>query len=136
MFDIKEFYRSIKECLLKNALNFAEQHTEVCEAVGNLYRDDGLAIFKSVIGSKAEQIKKDIQKLFKNNHLNITIQCNLKIANYLDVTINLSNATYRPFCKPNNDIAYIHKESNHTPSILRQIPLSIECRLSKHSSSE
>ena len=115
---------------------------EVCEAVGNfllyqlsknynkkdigLYRDDGLAIFKNVSGSKAEKIKKDIQKLFKDNHLNITIQCNLKIVNYLDVTSNLSNATYRPFCQPNNEIAYIHKESNHPPSILRQIPLSIE----------
>ena len=194
-FDIKEFYPSIKECLLKNAINFAEQHTkisekdkaiifhfrksllfngqhgwikkkgelfgvtmgtfdevEVCEAVGNfflyqlsknnnkrdigLYRNDGLAIFKNVSGSKAEKIKKDIQKLFKGNHLNITIQCNLKIVNYLDVTFNLSNATYRPFCKPNNEIAYIHKESNHPPSILRQIPLSIESRLSKHSSNE
>ena len=163
--DIKEFYPSIKKCLLKIVINFAEQHTEisqndkaiifhtrkfvlfngqhvwikkeeglfdvtmetfdgaeVCEAVGNfllyqlsknynkkdigLYRDDGLAIFKNVSGSKAEKIKKDIQKLFKDNHLNITIQCNLKIVNYLDVTFNLSNATYRPFCKPNNEITY------------------------------
>ena len=30
-FDIKEFYPSIKECLLKNAINFAEQHTETSE---------------------------------------------------------------------------------------------------------
>ena len=126
---------------------------EVCEAVGNfrlyqlsknynkkdigLYRDDGLAIFKNVSGSKAEKIKKkDIQKLFKDNHLNITIQCNLKIVNYLDIIFNLSNATYRPYCKPNNEIAYIHKESNYPPSILRQIPLSIESRFSKHSSNE
>ena len=29
---------------------------------------------------------------------------------------------------------YIYKESNHPPSILRQIPLSIDSRLSKHSS--
>ena len=195
MFDIKEFYPSNKECLVKNAINLAEQHTEIsktdkaiifharksllfngqhvwiknkgglfdvtmgafhgtegCETVGNfllyqlsknyskkdigLYRDDGLAMFKNVSGSKAEKIKKDIQKLFKDNHLNITIQCNLKIVNYLDVTFNLPNATYRPFCKPNNEIAYIHKESNHPPSILRQIHLSIESRLSKHSSNE
>ena len=38
-----------------------------------LYRDDGLAIFKNVSGSKAEKIKKDIQKLFKDDHLSITI---------------------------------------------------------------
>ena len=110
-FDIKKLYPSIKECLLKNAINFAEKHTkiseaiifharksllfngqhiwikkegglfdvtmgafdgaEVCEAVGNfllyqlsknynkkdigLYRDNGLAIFKNVNGSKGEK---------------------------------------------------------------------------------
>ena len=64
------------------------------------------------------------------------MQCNLKIVKYLDVTFNLSIATYRPFCKPNNEITYIHKESNHPPFVLRQIPLSIESRLSKHSSNE
>ena len=74
--------------------------------------------------------------MFKDKHLNITIQCNLKIVNYLDVTFNLPNATYRPFCKPNNEITYIHKEPNNPSSILRQIPLSIEFRLSKHSSNE
>ena len=74
--------------------------------------------------------------MFKDNHLNITIQCNLKIVKYLDIIFNLSNATYRPYCKPNNEIVYIHKESNHPPSILRQIPQSIESRLSKHSSNE
>ena len=30
-FNIKEFYLSIKKCLLKNAINFAEQHTEISE---------------------------------------------------------------------------------------------------------
>ena len=75
---------------------------EACEAVGNfllyqlskndnkrdigLYRDHGLAIFKNVSGCKAEKITKDVHKLFKDNHLNITIRCNLKIVNYLDVT--------------------------------------------------
>ena len=30
-FDIKEFFSSIKECPLKNAISFAEQHTEISE---------------------------------------------------------------------------------------------------------
>ena len=93
---------------------------ELCEAVGNfllyqlsknynkkyigLYRDDQLAIFTHASGSKVERIKKDIQKLFKDNHLTIIIQSNLKILNYLDVTFNLSNATCQPFCRPNNEI--------------------------------
>ena len=93
---------------------------ELCEAVGNfllyqlsknynkrdigLYREDRLAISKDVSSSKAEKIKKYIQNLFKDNHLNIIIQSNLKIVNYLDVTFNLSNVTCQPFCRPNNEI--------------------------------
>ena len=74
--------------------------------------------------------------MFKDIHFNITIQCNLKIVNYLHVTFNLSNVTYQLFCKPNNKIKYVHKESNHPPSILRKIPLSIDSRLSEHLSNE
>ena len=86
---------------------------EVCELVGTfllyklslkynkndigLYRNDGLAIFKNISGPKLEKIKKDIQKLFKENQLDIVIQCNMKTVNYLDVTLNLENSTYHPY---------------------------------------
>ena len=65
----------------------------------SLYRDDGLAIFKNISGPKSEKIKKDIQKLLKKNQLHIVIQCNMKTVNYLDVTLNLENSTYRPYQK-------------------------------------
>ena len=91
-----------------------------------LYRDDGLVIFKKISGPKSEKVKKDIQKLFKENELDIVIQCNMKTVNYLDVTLNLENSTYRPYQKENNQIKYINIESNHPPSIIKQLPLSIE----------
>ena len=50
----------------------------------------------------------------------------MKIVNYLDVTFNLNDGTYKPYTKPNNEIKYIHKNSNHPPSVIRRIPLSIE----------
>ena len=53
----------------------------------------------------------------------------MKILNYLDVNFNLNCGTYKPYTKPNNEIKYIHKNSNHPPSNSRQIPLSIESRL-------
>ena len=53
----------------------------------------------------------------------------MKIVNCLDVTFNLNDGTYKPYTKPNNEIKYIHKNSNHPPSIIRQIPLSIESKL-------
>ena len=60
----------------------------------------------------------------------------MKIVNYLYVTFNLNDRTYKPYTKPNNEIKYIHKNSNHPPSVIRRIPLSIESRLSTLSFNE
>ena len=83
-----------------------------------------------------KKIKQNIQKLFKENQLDIVIQCNMKTVNQLDVTLNLENSTYRSYQKEKNQIKYINIESNHSPSIIKQLPLSIESRLSSLSSSE
>ena len=61
--------------------------------------------------------------------------CNMKIVNYLDVTFNLSDGTHRTYQKPDNIIHYAHVESNHPPNI-KQIPETIEKRLSQLSSNE
>jgi len=53
--------------------------------------------------------KKDFQKIFKENGFDIVIQCNIKTVNYLDLTLNLTNGTYRPYHKPDNIINYVHK---------------------------
>ena len=63
--------------------------------------------------------------------LKITIQYNLKIVDYLDVTFNLIDFSYRPSSKTNNEINYIHKQPNHPPSVIKQLPLFVERRLSK-----
>ena len=52
--------------------------------------------------SKSGKVK-DIKKLFNDNHLSITMQYNLKIVNFLEIPFNISNATYRSFCKPNDE---------------------------------
>ena len=83
-----------------------------------------------------QKILKLIQYIFRENEFKIIIQCNLKIVDYLDVTFNLTDSSYRPFNKTNNEINYIHKQSNHSPSIIKQLPLSVERRLSKLSSNE
>ena len=74
--------------------------------------------------------------MFRENELKLTIQCNLKIVNYLDVTFNLIDSSYRPSKKTNNEINCTHKQSNHPSSIIKQLPLSVERRLSKLSSNE
>ena len=60
----------------------------------------------------------------------------MNTVNSLDVTLNLQNLTYCPNQKENNQIKNINIESNHTPSIIKQPPHSIESRLSSLSSSE
>ena len=41
-----------------------------------------------------------------------------------------------PYTKPNNEISYIQKDSNHPQSVIRQVPLSIKSRLRLSSLSE
>ena len=79
-------------------------------------------------------MKKEFQKLFRQHSLNFIIKCKLKIADFLEVTLNLTDSTYKPYHKPNDEIFYIHKESNLPPSIKKPLPVSIETRLSKISS--
>ena len=54
----------------------------------------------------------------------------MKIVN----SLNISN--YKPYHKSNNEILYIHKDSNHPLSILKQIPTSTEKIISILSSNE
>ena len=60
----------------------------------------------------------------------------MKTVNYSDVTLKLENSSYRPYQKKNNQIKCISIESNHLPSIIKQLPLSIKSRLSSLSYSE
>ena len=195
MFDIKDFYPSIKEKLLWEAIRFAKLYisitnkdieaifharksllnyndkpcvkkgkgsfdvsmgaynwAEVCELIGifrlslfskhinknhiGLYRDDGLAILKNTSGPEAEKPKKKFQQLFKEKDLDIIVQCNLKITNYFDIILNLNDGSYRSYRKPNEETNYIHINSDHPPSIIKEIPRSFEKRLSILSSSK
>ena len=110
---------------------------EICELVGifmlslsskryssnniGLYRDDGLSVSRSISGQQAEKHKKIIQNIFKDKGLQIIIKCNLRIVDYLDVTLNLNDDTYRPFHKANEETTYIHVESDHPPQIIKKL---------------
>ena len=72
--------------------------------------------------------------MFAEMGLKITIQINLKVADFLDVTLNLSTRSYYPFRKPNDRPIYIHKLSNHQPNIIKNLPASIIRRLTDISS--
>ena len=125
---------------------------EICELVGiyilndlskitdkrniGLYRDDGLAIFRNLKSKDADSIRKEIIKIFKEIGFDIEINIDLKSVDFLDLTLDLNTGTYRPYKKPNDKLSYVHTSSNHPQNIIKQLPLSINKRLSKNSSNE
>ena len=52
---------------------------------------------------------------------------------FLDVMLDLRDSTYYPYRKPNSKPQYIHTQSNHPPSIIKQIPRMISERISGRS---
>ena len=51
----------------------------------DLYRDDGLGCFQNLSGPESEEVKKMLCKIFKESGLSITVECNLRIPDFLDV---------------------------------------------------
>ena len=94
-----------------------------------LYRDDGLGVINAT-AREIETIKKDLCSVFNKYGIKVTIEASKKIVNFLDVTLNLTNGKYQPYSKPNSIPLYIRSKSNHPPSILCNIPSSINKRLS------
>ena len=58
-----------------------------------------------------------------DHDLELTIQCNRKVVNFLDVILNLKNSTYHPYLKDNNKIqsSTVH---NQTAAKLIELRLS------------
>ena len=46
--------------------------------------------------TQVERIKRSLQKTFKDFGLEIVAESNLRIVNYLDVTLNLNDGPFRP----------------------------------------
>ena len=104
---------------------------EVCDLVGlfilseldklgmkvniGLYKDDGLAV-SGATPQQVENTKKAIVAKFKDLGLKITIDANLKEVQFLDIELNLSDDSYKPYLKENDIPLYVHKFSNHPPA--------------------
>ena len=100
-----------------------------------LFRDDGLGV-SNAPPRQIEAIKKQICEVFRKHGLDITVEANKKIVQFLDVELNLEEDTFKPYIKPNDVPLYVHKNSNHTPSITKNIPEAINKRLTALSSNE
>ena len=124
---------------------------EVCELIGiflqdnlrnkysknnlGLYRDDArLVLLRNASGPQSERTRKDITREFKKQGLNISIS--LTICNILDFTLNLTDGTYYPYRKPNNETLYIDTNSKHPLTMIKHLPASISRSISDISSNK
>ena len=77
-----------------------------------LYRYDGLMIKEYINGQQIDQLRKKTVKVFKEIGFKIDIETNSKIVDFLDMTFNLINGSYKPYKKPNETLLYttiLHK---------------------------
>ena len=91
-----------------------------------IYRDDGLISISNINEPITSKIQKKLIIAFPY----------LKIVNFLDVTLNLNNNSYKPFSKTNAIPTYIHISSNHPASIVKQILNEINIRIKRLSFSK
>ena len=100
-----------------------------------IYKVDGISI-SDLTQQQTENIKKEICQIFRNLGLKIKIECNKKVVNYLDVTLDLFKSEHRPFRKENNTPIYVNAMSNHPPAVKKALPLNVNKRLNALSSNE
>ena len=91
-----------------------------------IYRVDGLGIFQNIPKTAIEGMKEGIDKVFKDCAPSISIECNLKSVDFLDVTFDLVKDINKPYPKSKNKPLYLNKHANYPLNILKQLPKSIE----------
>ena len=116
-------------CLLQYNLN-----NRVGPYSHGLYLVDGLIILDNSTPRKCDTIRKKLHRLFNGFRFKLEIQTNLKITDYLDITLNLYNETVYPFRKQNQNPHYVNMGCNHPTEVFKHIPNGTEHRLSTNSS--
>ena len=101
-----------------------------------LYYDDGLIYIPNSNGPNSSSIQKKIIRAFKFLGFKIEVSSNNKIVNFLDVTLDLSNNSYKSFIKTDQHPSYINVNSNHPKTIIKQVPKAVNLRIRKLSANE
>ena len=136
-FDVAQgAYDSAEICDIVGLFLLSELKKQKLNANLGIYRDDGLGV-SSATPRQVDKIKKKICEVYRQHGLSLTVEnVNKNVVQFLDVELNLEKNTYKPFIKENDVPLYVHSDSNHPPVVLKNIPESINRRLSALSSSE
>ena len=101
-----------------------------------LYHHDGLIYIPNSNDPNSSKIQKKIISAFKFLGFKIEVSSDNKMANILDVTLVLSNNTYKPFIKTDQYSSYINVNSNHPKTIIKQVPKAVNLRVRNLSANE
>lgn len=85
-------------------------------------------LVKDSIKIKVDKLRKIIHRELKSLNLKVKITTNIKQADFRDVTLDLMNDVndvFQPYIKANANPIYIHPDSNHPSSVIKNKPSSI-----------
>ena len=83
-----------------------------------------------------DNLRKKLETLFSKHGLKITAETGMKTTDYLDVTLDLSDGSYKPFRKDEQIPLYVNRRSNHPPAVTKNLPSMIERRVSNRCSTK
>ena len=86
-------YNGAKVCELVGTLILSTLANSIPKENCSLYRDDGLIVMRNENGLKTDRITKGVFIILKVISFEIEIKTNLKFADCLDITCNLSRGT-------------------------------------------
>ena len=94
-----------------------------------IYRDDVLAATRRTKRQQGE-VREDMIVVFNENGWSITISTDLRKVDFLDVTLDLREGTYKPLKTAVDRPLYVHLKSNQPTQVIKNIPRGFERRLS------
>ena len=134
-FDIGQGSYDGAECAELVGLLLLSEVAKIKRLEVGLYRDDGLAV-SCASRRQNENISKEIAAIFSKFNLKVTSEANSKRVDFLNAIFDLDEETYEPYNKPKNIPQYVHRLSNHPPSVLNNITSNVNKRLSSRYSYE
>ena len=99
------------------------------------YRDDVLAT-SSLTPFQLEKVKQQVIEVFQGHGLKVKAIANTRVANFLDITLDLNNKVHRPYMKPGTQLEYVHVNSNHPRHVTKNAVAETSKRLSNLSSNK
>ena len=112
---------------------------ETCELVGLFMLDKlretdlNLGLYRlgvtNLKGRPLEAKRQQVQQIFRQHGLRVTITANLEATDFLDIFLDLRSEKHRVFTKEGDTPTYVHHQSNHPPSVLKNIGPAVNKRL-------